>query len=381
MFICMACGNQQQAYTFLERIPVRVDDVTTDAGRFLEKIEIVPLETNDSILFGYPSIALYDKESDMYAFASHMNVFTFTGKGNCIGSSISKRGQGPDEYTMMVDMKFNHYFNGIDLLNPYGTIYTYSPKFELIAYHKVEPEFPVTCFMPLDSFKYVFSFASIWADQETEFINLKTGDKIIAKYQGTVSGGNGLYQQEYHKLGDDFYFIPNGVNYHIYRMDTLNKKISPIAYLDFGKAEIKEEELPGRPSGKRVDNNRKRMDVVKDYSARHNFIRESLTYVVPMRRLFNDKYIYVFKVKGQEKYGRHYIYNREKREGYLIKVDVPFRMYPCFEMVDNILFAVCEPTELAQYVERRFMSDAEIVKMEQLKEDDNPVVIKYYLKR
>ena len=86
-------------------------------------------------------------------------------------------------------------------------------------------------------------------------------------------------------------------------------------------------------------------------------------------------------VKGQEKYGRHYIYNREKREGYLIKVDVPFRMYPCFEMVDNILFAVCEPTELAQYVERRFMSDAEIVKMEQLKEDDNPVVIKYYLKR
>ena len=38
----------------LERIPVNVEDVAEDAGAFLEKIEIVPLETNDSILFDTP---------------------------------------------------------------------------------------------------------------------------------------------------------------------------------------------------------------------------------------------------------------------------------------------------------------------------------------
>lgn len=381
MLICIACENKHQSYMSLQSIPVNVDNATTEANTFLEKIEIVPLETNDSILFGYPSIALYNKEDNMYAFASQMNVFTFTGEGKFIGSSTSRRGPGPDEYTMMVDMKFNRYFNGIDLLNPYGTIYTYSPKFDLLARRKVEPEFPVIHFMPLDSFNYVFAFAPIWTDQEIEFINLKTGNKTIAQYQGTISGGNGLKQQHFHKIGNDFYFIPQGVNYNIYQMDTLQKKISPIIYLDFGEAEIKEDELPGRPSGKRMKNDKERMNIAKDYSTRHNFIRESSTYVIPMRRIFNDKYIYVFMVKGQEQYGRHYIYNREKREGYLIKVNTPFCMHPCFEIADNILFAICEPSELSQYVERRFMTSEEIIKMEQLKEDDNPVVIKYYLKK
>lgn len=85
-------------------------------------------------------------------------------------------------------------------------------------------------------------------------------------------------------------------------------------------------------------------------------------------------------VKGQELYGRHYIYNRRKKEGYLIKVNTPFRMYPCFGIDDNILLACCQPAELFQYVERRFMTSKEIAKMEQLKEEDNPVIIKYYLK-
>ena len=76
----------------LERIPVNVEDVAEDAGAFLEKIEIVPLETNDSILFDTPSQVLYDKEADMYVLMSDMNVFTFTGDGKSIGSSVKKRG-------------------------------------------------------------------------------------------------------------------------------------------------------------------------------------------------------------------------------------------------------------------------------------------------
>lgn len=40
------------------------------------------------------------------------------------------QGQGPNEYYMVVDMKFNPYLKGIDLLNPYGVIYTYSSDFK-----------------------------------------------------------------------------------------------------------------------------------------------------------------------------------------------------------------------------------------------------------
>lgn len=140
----VACKDTKDIADNLIRIPVNVDNVTEEVSSFLEKIEIVPLETNDSILFNIPSSIFYDKKSDMYVLMSDMDVFTFTGDGKSIGSSVKKRGQGPDEYTMVVDMKFNHFLGGIDLLNPYGTIYTYTPTFELLARRTFDPEFPLS---------------------------------------------------------------------------------------------------------------------------------------------------------------------------------------------------------------------------------------------
>ena len=68
-----ACEGRKEMADGLERIPVNVEDVAEDAGAFLEKIEIVPLETNDSILFDTPSQIFYDKEADMYVLMSDMN--------------------------------------------------------------------------------------------------------------------------------------------------------------------------------------------------------------------------------------------------------------------------------------------------------------------
>lgn len=381
IFVIIACKNKPDVSENLIRIPVDADDVTTDISSFLDKIEIVPLETNDLILFSYPSNILYDKKADMYVVMHQMDVFTFTGEGKSIGCSVKKRGQGPDEYTMVLDMKFNHFLNGIDLLNPYGTIYTYTPTFELLARRKFKPEFPVAYMMPLDSCNYLFKFTYLWVDQEIGFVNLKTGNTTVATFEGMISGGNGLEHQHFHRIGEDIYFIPQGVNYNIYRIDTLKKEVVPAIYLDFGDAEIKEDELPGGASGKRVDNDKDRMNVAGEYAVRHEFLRKSDKYVIPMQKLFNEDYVYLFMRKGQEKYGRSYVYNRSKKEGYLVKGDKPFFMYPCFGIEDNVLLAVCQPSELPLYVDRRFMTEREIATMEQLKEDDNPVIIKYYLKR
>ena len=38
LLVCIACGNIQEVHDGLLRIPVNVDDATTDASTFLEKI-------------------------------------------------------------------------------------------------------------------------------------------------------------------------------------------------------------------------------------------------------------------------------------------------------------------------------------------------------
>lgn len=379
MAFFVACKDETKVAGSLEKILVNVEEVAEDVGAFLEKIEIVPLETNDSILFDSPSSIFYDKEADMYVLMSDMDVFTFTGGGKSIGSSVKKRGPGPDEYLMVVDMKFNHFFHGIDLLNPYGTIYTYSPTFELLARRTFKPEFPLNYIMPLDSCRYTFQYSSLWVDQEIGFVDLHTGNISLATYNGMISGGNGLNHPHFHKIGDEFYFIPQGVDYYIYQVDTLRKEVFPVMYLDFGEAEIKEDELPGRASGKRVDNEKDRLEIFNERLERKRFVDESVDYVVPMQKIINEKYVYICMKKGQGTW--HYIYNRSIGKGYMIKNEKPLRMYPCFGLDGNALLAVCQPVELPLVVDRRFMSPEQIAIMENLQEDDNPVILKYYLKQ
>lgn len=68
----------------------------------------------------------------------------------------------------------------------------------------------------------------------------------------------------------------------------------------------------------------------------------------------------------------------KQKKSFLTKEDKPFIMNFCFGIVDNVLLSIRQPEYVSRLVDRRLMSTEEIYKMEQLKEDDNPVIIKYY---
>ena len=144
IIICACSTNNKSLPSGIEIIPVEVDEVSQDVSLFLEKIEIVPLETNDSSLFHRCNKVLYDKRTDMFViYTSDQIIYTFSGNGQYVANSKKMKGQGPEDYVMVLDINLNPYLKGIDLLNPYGTIYTYSPTFELLAKRKFKPEFPV----------------------------------------------------------------------------------------------------------------------------------------------------------------------------------------------------------------------------------------------
>ena len=156
ILICACSANKKNLPDGIEIIPVEVDKVSQDASSFLEKIEIVPLETNDSSIFHRCNKVIYDQSSDLFAiYTSDQIVFTFSGNGQYIANSKKMKGQGPEDYVMVLDINFNPYLKGIDLLNPYVTIYTYSPTFELLAKRKFKPEFPLEYLMALDAENYI----------------------------------------------------------------------------------------------------------------------------------------------------------------------------------------------------------------------------------
>lgn len=380
LVVVYACSERENKLSEgIEIIPVDVHKAIGDASSFLEKIELVPLETNDSSLLFRCNKVIYDKSTDIFAiYTSDQIVYTFTGEGQYIDNSKKVHGKGPKEYMMVLDININPYLKGIDLLNPYGTLYTYSPTFELISKRQFKPEFPVDFSMALDSSNYIFSHPYVWTDQELSFINLDTKQVVNANYEGTISGNNMSHHCFYH-IGDGFYYVPFGLNYYFYRIDKENKKLEPIMYLDFGDAEVKQEGLPGCGHGKRTDSDEERRRMTQDAIERYQFLKKSENQL-PLIKFFNEDYVYVYLLRAGKGYGSHFIYNRKLEAGYLCKEGEPLIMYPCFGMVDNVLLSICQPEFISKVVDRNFMSSEEIHKMETLKEDDNPVILKYYLK-
>ncbi len=379
IIVCACFSDNKNLSHGIEIISVDVNKVSQDASSFLEKIEIVPLETNDSSLLFRCNKVLYDRTTDMYViYTSDQIVYTFSGTGEYIANSKNMMGQGPEEYIMVLDINLNPYLKGIDMLNPYGTIYTYSHTFELLAKRKFKPEFPVNYLMALDNNNYIFTNPFIWTDQEVSFVNLETHKVVSANYEGTISGNNMAHSCFYH-VGEHYYFVPFGLNYYFYQIDAKEKKLIPAVYLDFGDYEIKEDGLPGRAWGKRTNSDKERDEITRETIERDQFLRKSNN-IIPLLKFLDNDYVYVYLAKTDKGFGSHYIYNRKRKEGFLLKEGKPFIMYPCFGIVDNILLSICEPDIVHKVVDRKLMSTEEIHKMETLKEDDNPVILKYYLK-
>ena len=380
--VIVACASSNKnVLDGVEIVPVDVHKASKDASSFLEKIEIVPLETNDSSIFHKCNKIIYNKSMDIYAlYTSDQIVFTFSGNGKYIDNSKRMNGQGPKEYNMVLDINFNPYLKGIDMLNPYGTVYTYSPTFGLLSKRQFKPEFPVDYLMALDSDNYIFNHPFVWTNQEVSFIDLKTQQSVNANYEGAISG-NTMSNDCFYRIGEHFYFVPFGVNYYFYQIDAKEKKLTPIIYLDMGDAEVKADGLPGRAVGKRNSSDEEKREITKEATERYLFLKYSSQNLLPVLKFFNNDYVYVYLTTTDRGYGSHFIYNRKIKEGFLVKDGKPFIMYPCFGIVDNVLLSICQPDRISEVVVRKLMAPDEIQKMEQLTEDDNPVIVKYYLKK
>lgn len=226
---------------------------------------------------------------------------------------------------------------------------------------------------------YLFTYPSLWTNQEVSFENIVTNQSNNITYHGTISSDNYLSNVGcFHGQGENLTFTPFGLNYYLYQVDKEKKALSPIIYLDFGKAEVTPEGLPGCGTGKRTKDDSKLKEISQGLTERSRFLKNS-TEVLPLIKFFNENYVYIFMVKTTMP-GRTYIYNRKKQKGFLLNDGTPFDMYFCFDIVDNVLLSICPPYDLSHFVDKHFMTTEEIRKMEQLKEEDNPVIIKYYLK-
>ena len=70
----------------------------------------------------------------------------------------------------------------------------------------------------------------------------------------------------------------------------------------------------------------------------------------------------------------------EKKKGYYQATDDSFKIYFGLQMDDNVLITMPQAYEIEEYLNKNYMSQRDIEIMENILEDDNPIIVKYHLK-
>ena len=156
-FLVLYCSCTQKRIAPEEVESLIIADAKKNNLSFLQKIEIIPLETDTNSLVKNVDKFQYIKELNAFMILdSRQFVFLFDSKGRLISNSSKKWGEGPTDYYMAVDVDYNPYSKTIDLLNPnaLGEIISYDTTFQWKGKHKLDQQISSISFTAIGDKKY-----------------------------------------------------------------------------------------------------------------------------------------------------------------------------------------------------------------------------------
>lgn len=315
---------------------------------------------------------------------SRQYVFLFDDKGRFISSSDSCRGEGPKDYLMAIDAVYNPYRNTIEVYSPAGEgiLHCYDLSFNWIENRKL-PKQDGFAAMKFDCLsESIYAFEPVFGKEEdfvvricdfSENASLPSEDVFLVEdgYVSTLT----MMQKTFSRCGATLYYTPYYMDYHFYEYNLEQKSFKPIYELDLGSKVTKEfldDKLENRQSDAAI------ADVLW---GKCEYLLSS-QYLLPIIRMINDSFVYVCCIRERET--NHLIYNRKTRKTYFLPSDAQLKMHRCYALQENVLGTILFPYELGKYVNeesKRYMSEETLQRLKVVRDEDNPVVVKYYLKK
>jgi hypothetical protein len=277
---------------------------------------------------------------------------------------------------------YNPFSKAIELLNPYGMIYRYDTTFcfmEKISMDQSDLVF--SRFFPTGINRYVQTPAVLRnTDAVLYFCDYekKTVSPPVNYEEDFISTITMNYDF-FFNVDEELFFSPLGIDYHFYRIDPDNQTLSPVIRLDFGNKAIQKEKIKkmGAYSSKSVNREKNRDADIEKMRKVNDYLFTS-GYSLPMIKFFNEQYVYVHISENYNK--SNFIYNRKTEKSFLHPSGSSFEACPFLALDDNILIALIPPYLLEEYIDRQYMNEENLMKLDKIEEEDNPVIVKYYLR-
>lgn len=329
---------------------------------FFDRVETIPLETNDSSLIATASKILVADDRIVILDFKSSTVKKFLSDGSYLGQ-IGNKGQGPEEYLMVYDISYNKDRQYLSMLSPYGEIvnYTLDNKFVDRVELPAKPNYWAAEWINGDR---MMTWSAVESDEP--------GVCLIDPYSGTEFMTDWYNCLEFDLLSMNPFGLYDGKPYFagsltndVYEITADSLKLS--YRWDFGKDNISE-------------NYRESLRNIDDRQIRHDKVRDDLG---------KDNHKYDFKNNWQtDKYYialmlispypdvryKSAVYSKENKSGVCFsKFKEGMTFMPVYVNDEYVLCQIPE-TELDIY---NGITDSKLV----YNEDDNIVLAKYYFKK
>jgi hypothetical protein len=359
-----------------EKIPVDISIISkNNLNDIFEKIELVPLETNDNeSLIGRIDQFIYVKDRYFIMRDINQQIFVFDEKGVFISNSAQMIGNGVGEYAIALYVMYNPYSEKIDVLTPFNHIFTYDMTFTYTGDIKLHINHPgkhdygmIHFIFPISEAEYICVPPTIFEKYNTIYFYNWKEEKIKKKivfddtYGGITQTVNPIRYTD-----SIYYFNPALTTYTGYFIDIEQYTIQPAVNLDFGNKKIDKNSLKKFKAAEEI---RDYLVVLKKHP-------------IPVISLFNENYLVcrILYLKEIELYT--FFINRKTKQHYLLKelTEDGYKIPEFLAIENNILFAIIHPFQLTEYIDNNLLSMETKEALLKLKEDDNPMIAKYYLK-
>jgi len=350
-------------------VSVDVSDVSrVNLADIFKKIDLIPMETTNESLVGNIEELIYVKDNYFIMRDGNRNVYTFDKDGTFIANSLSVRGNGPGEYTNALYAVYNPFTEAVDILQPFNKITSYDISFHFMNEKKINDEGKSYGFFhyiyPISESEYICLYPTIYEAYNTVFFyDLKSGKMVEKIVFEEIYSGLTQIVSPVRYADSSYYFTPALTTYSGYTIDINNRTMTQRVYLDFGNQKIS-------PQKKKYD----RMEEIQEYLLQSNI-------PVPLTNLFNNNYL-ICRILMPEKVEiytlfcnlttkQHYLINEATKDNYKI---------PYFYVLeDSVLYSAINPYHIHEYIDLNLLSEKSKDYMSRINEEDNPVVVKYYL--
>lgn len=356
-----SCGQKEKGIDCLtlsvdlNQSPLKYNDVFSNA-------EVIPLETTDSSLIVYP-FEVIEHKGNLYIYDIHVNkAFVFDKKGKFI-RQIGRTGQGPGEYSWLQSISMDKKNDVVHLIEPIGKFHDFTLDGKLIAtrkypdgsaYHSMHHsgDYMVLWSPPIDSEE---DCIIIIDPQTMEIINTYEKGPVILQ-------DNGFYT-----YNEDLFFYETFKQNRVYKV---TKDSLLLAYRwDFGKDNLK---LHNLGLTYEDENHQVENDLF------FNYLKDGTIPYLIVRQAQNNNYYYAC-LRHQYKYDKSVFYR--KSDGKYLIFGEKFWNRPTNALVftDDYMIILLNRDNYDNF--KPILPESEYKKLEAMKEDDNPCLLKLYFKK